>query len=164
MPARKGAMSPIIRHIRSLPDGPYYTVREAAPQVGTTVVTLRHLMNTQSDKYGAHALVPFGRMRIPVFNDATVRRARENLDIVRAGRPDRLRGLRGRPRMWMAIEADERAKLSSRASYLKRRSGVLLELGQNEAAAAMIAERGQILETLSAQNEKRIREVLGLPT
>lgn len=161
MPARKGSISPITRFVRGLPDGPFYTVSEAARLIGVTVNTLRRSMNVAPLQYGPYATVKFGRQTLAVYRPREVQRAKEAFVAAHNAHPGRIMGMPGRPRLWTSGELAERARRSSRASYCRRRAVALTDAGNLERAEKMQTEADGIARDLRAQNAARLALVTG---
>lgn len=159
MAAKKGGMSPAIRAIRGLKLGPWYTTREAADLIGTTEASLRRWMHRDHLKYGPSGQVFLRSMRIYVYNDEDIQRARGWYELARRAQPGRHTGRRGRVKMWTLEESLDRSRRSSQASYYRRHSRTCAARGDVDLAIDAMAMASAITTQLREEHEDRLTAI-----
>jgi len=119
------AVNPLVAHVRALP-GIFYLTSEVADALDTSPSTLRRLAAAHPDLAPTDATF-YGRLRVELYDDATVHRLHDHLTTHPASR--------GRPRLWNDAERRARRAGHSSAGHYRRRAMLLTDRGDTESAA-----------------------------
>jgi hypothetical protein len=145
LPIELAALHPLIAQVRSLP-AVFFLTSEVANALEVSPTTIRRLARTHPELAGSQ-VASYGRMRIPLYDDADVDRVAAHL----RSHPNR----RGRPRQWSDQERGERRSAHSAAGYHRRRAAVLAIRGDVDTAAFEAEIAVNVAASMKAQARTR---------
>lgn len=154
-------MNPVTRYVRSLTDRDYLLPKEAARALGITVERLKVLGRRFPERLGPGYVTWMGEKKIFLY-------VQEDLDQITAwfaeqerlsratGRPDTLRGGRGRPPIWSADEHADRHRRRALVRYHHINAEQMEQRGLHERAERSRLRSAAMNDQLRAEREQRL--------